>query len=78
MQESGKRMGQSALHNGLVLGHTKYNGVQRELAPSDAARTLKVSGERSYGAALPMGVGPSESSIQDDSRYDDVGAVGWV
>ena len=25
-----------------------------------------------------MGVEPSRSSIQDGSRYDDVGAVGWV
>ena len=28
LQESAKRKGPFALYNGLVLGHTKYNGVQ--------------------------------------------------
>ncbi len=27
-QESAKRMGHFALYNCLVLGHTKYNGIQ--------------------------------------------------
>jgi hypothetical protein len=56
LQESAKRKGHFALYNGLVLGHTKYKGVQRIFCNPFPAKPFYGSHRLDFVMIRPPGI----------------------
>ena len=56
LQDSARRKGHFALHNCLVLGHTKYSGVQRVCCNQFPAKTFHTSHRMDFVMIRPPGI----------------------
>jgi hypothetical protein len=69
LRESGQHKGYFALYNCLVLGHTKYNGVQRVYCNPFPAKPLYGSHRLDLVMILPPGIENGAFVVTPDSVF---------
>ena len=68
-QESAKRKGHFALYNCLVLGHTKYNGVQRVYSNPFPAKPFHGSHRLDMVMIRPPGIDNGACVVPQDTAW---------
>jgi hypothetical protein len=69
LQESARRKGHFALYNCLVLGHTKYSGVQRVYCNPFPAKTFHASHRMDFVMILPPGIDNGAFVVSQDTVW---------
>ena len=69
LQESARREGHFALYNCLVLGHTKYSGVQRVYCNPFPAKTLHASHSMYFVMIQPPGIHNGAFVVSQDTVW---------
>ena len=69
LQESARRKGHFALYNCLVLGHTKYSGVQRVYCNPFPAKTFHASHRMDFVMIRPPGIDNGAFVVSPDTVW---------
>jgi hypothetical protein len=69
LQESARRKGHFALYNCLVLGHTKYSGVQRVYCNPFPAKTFHASHRLDFVMIRPPGIDNGAFVVSPDTVW---------
>ena len=69
LQESARRKGHFALYNCLVLGHTKYSGVQRVYCNPFPAKTFHASHRMDFVMIRPLGIENGAFVVSPDTVW---------
>ena len=69
LQESAKHKGHFALYNCLVLGHTKYSGVQRVNCNPFPAKTFHASQRMDFVMIRPQGIDNGAFVVSPDTVW---------
>ena len=69
LQDSARRKGHFALYNCLVLGHTKYSGVQRVYCNPFPAKTFHASHRMDFVMIRPPGIDNGAFVVSPDTVW---------
>ena len=69
LQDSARRKGHFALYNCLVLGHTKYSGVQRVYCNPFPAKTFHASHCMDFVMIRPLGIDNRAFVVSPDTVW---------